>query len=146
MAITLFKSSVNWGGKSLVAVGGTRGFELKMDEPKELGGTDEGMNPVEALLTAFGGCIVICGAAFAKLCKVDLKDISVELEGDLDTDGFLGKNPETRCGFQQIRYNVKIDSPSPQENIDKLKTLIQDRCPVSDTLKGVEIKAILNQQ
>jgi len=64
----------------------------------------------------------------------------VELEGDLDTAGFLGKDANVRKGFQEIRYKIHIDSPSPQENIDKLATLIEERCPVSDTLAGVEIK------
>ena len=135
-----FKSEVTWSGKSLVTESTSRGFSFKMDEPKELGGTDTSLNPVEALLGSLGGCITICGAAFARLCKVDLKGISVELEGDLDTDGFLGINPDTRRGFQQIRCNVKITSDSPKENIQKLIELIEDRCPVSDTLKGVEVK------
>ncbi|MCD6182535.1 MAG: OsmC family protein [Candidatus Cloacimonetes bacterium] len=139
MAKALFTSKVKWSGKSLVATGGTRGFEVSMDEPKGLGGSDTAMNPVEMLLTSFGGCIVICGVSFAKLCKVDLKDISVDIEGDLDPDGFLGINPDVRMGFQEIRFLIHIDSPSPQENIDKLKVLIKERCPVSDTLKGVKI-------
>ena len=33
-----------------------RQFELMLDEPKSLGGTDTGMNPVEALLGALGAC------------------------------------------------------------------------------------------
>jgi len=81
----------------------------------------------------------ICAAAFARLCRVELKGVSVELEGDLDPDGFLGKNPETRKGYQQIRYRITIDSPSPQENIDRLLSIIKERCPVSDTLCGVEV-------
>jgi uncharacterized OsmC-like protein len=112
-----------------------------MDEPKELGGTNTGMNPVEMLLASLGGCLTICGAAFAGKCQVELQGISVDLEGDLDPAGFLGLNPKTKKGFQQIRFKLKIDSPSPQENIDKLVALIEERCPVSDTLKGVEIIA-----
>ncbi|HPR17956.1 MAG TPA: OsmC family protein [Candidatus Cloacimonadota bacterium] len=142
MAVTVFKSNVGWAGKSLVATGGTRNFQVTMDEPQQLGGSDTGMNPVEMVLTALGGCLVICGVAFARLCKVELKDISVELEGDLDTDGFLGKNPNVRNGFQEIRFHINIDSPSPQENIENLKKLIEERCPVSDTLKGTTTKAI----
>lgn len=33
-----------------------RQFELVIDEPKSLGGTDTGMNPVEALLASLGAC------------------------------------------------------------------------------------------
>ncbi|MFO7897197.1 MAG: OsmC family protein [Candidatus Cloacimonadales bacterium] len=141
MAIETFKNSITWSGSGLSVKGGTRGFEVTMDEPKKLGGTDTGMNPVEMLLASLGGCITICGAAFAGKCEVDLQGISVDLEGDLDPAGFLGINPETKKGFQQIRFKLNIDSPSAQENIDKLVALIKERCPVSDTLKGVEIVA-----
>jgi uncharacterized OsmC-like protein len=142
MAFETFKSTVTWSGQGVFVEGKARDFAVSMDEPKSLGGTNKAMNPVEMLLVSLGGCITICGAAFAKACKVELNGLSVELEGDLDTDGFLGINPETRRGFQQIRYTLHIDSPSAQENIDALIALIEDRCPVSDTLKGVEIKAV----
>ncbi len=69
-----------------------RDFSLRMDEPKELGGTDTGMNPVEALLVALGSCMTIVAAAFAKAKKIDLQDFWLELEGDLDPDGFLKGN------------------------------------------------------
>jgi len=141
MAIQTFKNTMTWTGKGLSVKGGTRGFDVTMDEPKELGGTNTGMNPVEMLLSSLGGCITICAAAFAGKCKVDLKGVSVDLEGDLDPAGFLGLVPNTKKGFQQIRFKLNIDSPSPQANIDKLIALIDERCPVSDTLKGVEVIA-----
>jgi len=141
MAIQTFKNTIEWSGSGLEVAGGTRGFSVKMDEPQELGGTNTGMNPVEMLLASLGGCLTICGAAFAGKCQVDLRGISVDLEGDLDPAGFLGLNPQTKKGFQQIRFKLKIDSPSPQKNIDKLVALIEERCLVSDTLKGVEIIA-----
>lgn len=139
MANTVFKANVKWTGKGVYSEGTSRDFTVGLDEPKELGGTDQAMNPVEMLLNALGGCMAICAAAFAKKCKVDLKGCNVEIEGDLDTDGFLGINPEVRNGYQEIRYKINIDSPSPQENINKLLELIEERCPVSDTLKGVKV-------
>jgi len=47
-----------------------------------------------------------------------------------------------RTGYQEIRYRMIIDSPSPQANIDKLKGMIEERCPVSDTLCGVRVSKI----
>jgi len=58
-----------------------RDFTIRMDEPKSLGGTDTGMNPVEALLAALGSCMMIVAAAFAKSQGIDLQDCWVELEG-----------------------------------------------------------------
>ena len=100
------------------------------------------MNPVELLLCSLGGCMSICAAAFAREAGVDLKGFHVELEGDLDPAGFMGRDPNVRKGYQQIRYRMHIDSPSPAEKIEKLKKMIEERCPVSDTLRGVEVVAM----
>ena len=99
MAKMTFNAEMRWTGDSLYCEGGTRGFTVAVDEPKELGGTDKAMNPVELLLSSLGGCMCICAAAFARSCKVDLKGFHVELEGDLDHDGFLGKDPNVRIGY-----------------------------------------------
>lgn len=143
MALQTFKTHTAWSGKGVYAESTARNFKVAMDEPKGLGGTDKAMNPVEMLLSSLGGCMSICAAAFAGQCGVDLKGYSVDIEGDLDTDGFLGKNPDTRKGYQEIRCTMHIDSPSPKENIDRLMSMIEERCPVSDTLSGVHIKTVI---
>lgn len=138
MATEVFKAQVKWQ-QGLVCEAEARGFKVKMDEPPELGGSNTAMNPVEMLLSALGGCVTICAAAFAPACKVKLADFYVEVEGDLDPDGFLGKNPNVRKGFSDIRFTMYIKSDSPQENIDALVKMIEKTCPVSDTLKGVAV-------
>jgi len=54
----------------------------------------------------------------------------------------MGKNRNVRTGYQEIRYRMIIDSPSPQASIDKLRSLIEERCPVSNTLCGVKVSKI----
>lgn len=142
MANVTFKADAAWSGSGLRCEGKARGFNVGVDEPKELGGTDKAMNPVELLLCSLGGCMSICAAAFARECGVDLKGFRVELEGDLDPDGFLGKNRNVRTGYQEIRYRMIIDSPSPKASVDKLQGLIEERCPVSNTLSGVKVSRI----
>ena len=138
MAKVTFKAKTEWKG-GMVAEGTARGFKVTVDEPKDLGGTDTAMNPVEMLLCSLGGCMAIVASAFAPMCGVELKGFSVDLEGDLDPDGFLGRNPNVRKGFSEIRYKMHIVSDSPEENVKKLYELIQERCPVKDTLKGVPV-------
>ncbi len=92
-----------------------------------------------ALLCALGGCMSIVASSFAPKFNVDLKGFSVELEGDIDPDGFTGKNPNVRKGFSEIRYKMHIVSDSPKENIDRLYKFIETHCPVKDTLAGVPV-------
>lgn len=48
MTVEQFQATAHLQGGTLVKVR-SRGFEFNLDEPKELGGSDTAMNPVEAL-------------------------------------------------------------------------------------------------
>lgn len=111
----------------------SRNFEVTIDEPKDLGGTDTGMNPVELVLCALGACQAIVARFYAGKFGVDFKDFRVELEGDLDTDGFMGKS-DVRKGYSEIRYNIHIDTEEPREKIEEFVRFIENTCPVGDTL------------
>ncbi|MCT8139265.1 OsmC family protein [Anaerobacillus sp. CMMVII] len=77
----------------------SRNFEITIDEPKSLGGTDTGMNPVEVVLAALGACQAIVARVYAKKFKIEFDHLWGELEGDLDTDGFIifgQKTPTSR--------------------------------------------------
>ncbi len=113
-----------------------RNHKIVMDEPKELGGTDAGMNPVEAILCALGACKCIVAQCFAKSKGVKIQEIWIEVEGDLDPDGFLGKNKNVKIGLQNIRTQYHIKSDSPKEKIEELVEFIDKTCPVADTLKN----------
>lgn len=116
-----------------------RGFKILMDEPEDMGGANRGLNPVEALLSSLGACQTIVASAFAGEAGIDLQDFWVELEGDLDTDGFMGLS-DVRPGLLDIRFKMHIKSDSPQEKIDDFIKLIEKRCPVGDSLgKGVTL-------
>ncbi|SEM61481.1 OsmC-like protein [Paenibacillus sp. cl141a] len=54
-----------------------RQFELVIDEPQSLGGTDTGMNPVEALLASLGACQSIVARVYAPKFDVVLEDFRV---------------------------------------------------------------------
>lgn len=138
MAKTTFRASTAWTGKGLHVISKARRFEVSMDEPESLGGTNLGMNPVELLLSSLGGCLAVLVPAFAAEQGLQIDDVTVALEGDLDPDGFMGKAP-VRPGFQDIRVKLNVTSPEPREKIEKLIELVFQRCPVKDTLSGVPV-------
>lgn len=140
MAIKTYHSKVTWTGESVRSIAQAKEKEYIIDEPKDLGGTDLGPNPVEYILGALGGCINVLVITFAKKFDVEVKDLYVEIDGDLDSDGFLGKNPEARPGYEEIRYKVHLDSPSKPENIQALLSHVDKVCPVKDTLQGTILK------
>lgn len=111
----------------------SRNFEITIDEPKSLGGTDTGMNPVEALLGSLGACQSIVARVYASKFDVQLDDFRVEVEGDIDLDGFFNKS-DVRRGYSDIRYTFYIKTDSPKEKVDEFIQFLERQCPVGDTL------------
>lgn len=132
MALSTFKAKTVLKENVLVEAE-TRGHKVIIDEPTNLGGTDKGMNPVELLLSALGACQSIVARTHAKKFGIDLQNFWVELEGDIDIDGFLGKS-DVRPGFQSIRYTFHIETTAPEEKIEAYKEYIEAHCPVGDTI------------
>lgn len=111
-----------------------RQHKIILDEPKDFGSSDEGMTPIEALLGALGACKCIVARYYAKEHGVELEDISVKLEGELDSDGFLGINKSAKIGLSSVRSIYQIKSPSPKEKIEALVTFVDKTCPVADSM------------
>lgn len=110
-----------------------RHFELTIDEPKSLGGTDTGMNPVEALLASLGACQSIVARVYAPKFGVKLDDFHVEVEGDIDLDGFFNRS-DVRPGYSDIRYTFRIKTNSPREKVEEFVRFLESKCPVGDTI------------
>lgn len=138
MAAEIFRSSVEWTGSGVKSIATSGKHQVAIDEPPSFGGADDGLNPVELVLAGLGGCMNVLLIAFAPQYDVEIKSVTINVEGDLDYDGFLEKAP-VRFGFQEIRYQIDLESDSPQENIDRLLEHAQRICPVKDTLSGVPV-------
>jgi len=119
-----------------------RNFELIIDEPESLGGTDTGMNPVEALLASLGACQSIVARVYAPKFGVKLDDFRVDVEGELDLDGFFNKS-DVRPGYSDIRYTFTIKTDSPKEKVEEFVRFLESKCPVGDTIANpVNVKLV----
>lgn len=135
MSISTMKAEVE-SVKGLKTVSHVRDFEFTMDEPKNLGGTDTGMNPVEALLSAVGGCKVIVAQSYARAHKIKLNHIKIAVTGDLDTDGFTGKNPDAKVGLMNLKTHYQFDADNTEEELTAFADFIDATCPVIDTISN----------
>ncbi|WP_414050804.1 OsmC family protein [Macrococcus animalis] len=133
MAIEVMRASVE-SIEGLKVESSVRDFKMIMDEPESLGGTNNGMNPVEALLSAVGGCKVIVARSFAKMKKIDLQAITIDVEGTLDTDGFTGRNKEAKIGLSHLKTIYKIKANNSEEELKAFVDFIERTCPVIDTI------------
>lgn len=111
-----------------------RNHKIIIDEPKTAGGADEGMTPVEALLSSLGACKMIVAYSFAKAQKIQLNKLSIEVEGDLDSDGYLEKNPDAKVGFINIHTTYNIDADNTEDEIADFVHFVETHCPVNATI------------
>lgn len=113
-----------------------RNFEMIIDEPRNLKGTDAGPNPVEYVLGALAGCLNVVGHVVAREMGFQLRGITFELEGDLDPAKFMGKETTSRAGYSEIRVKVKPDCDLNREQLETWLHTIESRCPVSDNISN----------
>lgn len=115
-------------------VANARHFQLIVDEPEELGGTDQAANPVEFLLAAYAGCLNVMGHIVAKEIGIDLRSLEIDIEGDLDPSKVFGKPSVNRPGYQEIRVKLTPDSDATPAQLEIWLETVESRCPVNDNL------------
>ncbi|HSM43462.1 MAG TPA: OsmC family protein, partial [Acidimicrobiia bacterium] len=130
-----WKSTVDWKG-GFRSESRTRDFApVPSDEPVGLGGEDTAPNPVEQILGAFGNCLAVGYAANATAAGIELRNVRIELEGDLDLHTFLGLRDGGHAGFESIKATVSIESDAPVDEIEDLHRRVVATSPVGHTLQ-----------
>ena len=111
-----------------------RGHQVVIDQPANAGGTDTGVTPLELVLASLAGCIGTIGRIIAMQRRIELRGMTIRVEGELDTDGLLGKPIEGRIGFESITITVGVDADMSEEEKDAFIHEVDHRCPVSENL------------
>ncbi len=111
-----------------------RGFEIIIDEPADLGGTNDGANPVEYLLAAFCGCVNVMGHVIAKEMNFDLRGLSINMCGNLNPNRLFGTSFDERAGYKEVEVLIEPDCDASPEVLEQWLKAIEDRCPISDNL------------
>lgn len=126
---TKWNAVTTWKG-GLVCESKIRNHTVHMNEPTALGGTDTAPNMVENVLAAYGSCLVVGYTLNAALRGITIKDLKVELEGDLDLAGFLGLSETVPAGFSGIRAKVHLDSDGSPDAIQAMHAQVLKTSPV----------------
>lgn len=113
-------------------IGGKRvakDFTIRIDEPLELGGTNQFPNPQEVLMAAFNACMSVGYVAGAALHGVELTHLEIRTEGDIDLRGFLGVDASVKPGYETIRYTVRIAGNGTPEQFQKIHETVMATSP-----------------
>lgn len=88
----------------------------------------------DMLLEALVACAGVTLNAVATALGIELRDASLEAEGDLDFRGTLGVSREIPVGFQDIRLRISVDTDASEDQVSTLVRLTERYCVVYQTL------------
>ncbi len=98
-----------------------RQFEIVVDEPAEVGGTDEGPQPTELFLASLASCFAMSVAHVARKRGIELADLSVVADGEYDGPRFA-------------RLRLVVRSSHPRPALDEIARRAVSYCYISNTL------------
>jgi len=110
---------------------------LVVDQPKTGGGGDAGPTPLEYFFLSLAGCIATIARIAAKQKRINLRAMDVKVEGELDIEALMGRNPDVHSGFGGITVRAKIDADMTKEEKEAFLHEVDRRCPVSDNIHNV---------
>jgi uncharacterized OsmC-like protein len=112
------------------------GYEVTVDEPKSVGGTGAGANPIQLALAALGSCQAITYRYWAEILGVRLDGVTVRVEGDVDMRGFFGFDASARPGVTGVTCLVTLEGPADPARYQELTAAVDAHCPVLDIFSG----------
>jgi uncharacterized OsmC-like protein len=133
MSDLLFKVSGTSESGARIRVA-ARGFSLVVDEPAALGGTDEGANPVEFVLTGFVGCLNVVAHLVARELGFEIRALGIDAAGSLNPMRLLNHPTSDRAGFKEIGVKLSVDADADADTLARWIAIIESRCPVADNL------------
>lgn len=113
-------------------------FEMIIDEPVNMGGTNLRPSPIQVLLMSLAGCISITGHQVARQRGMKLNGMKIVIDGNMNPCTFIGCSYEERAGFQAINLKVEPDfESSTKEEIESWLIETENRCPVTDNISQI---------
>jgi uncharacterized OsmC-like protein len=98
------------------------------------GGSGQAACSGDMLLEALVACAGVTLNAVATALGIELRDASLQAEGDLDFRGTLGLSKQVPVGFQNIRLQFTLDTDASEEQLATLLRLTERYCVVYQTL------------
>jgi putative redox protein len=107
-----------------------QGSVVHMDASPDIGGTNQGMRPMQVLLSAFGGCSTIDIINILKKQRQELKDIRISLTGEREENVVPSL-------YRKIHAHFKLFGDLDEEKVAKAVSLsVEKYCSVGKTLEA----------
>src|SRR6476660_4320930 len=107
----------------------SRPFSFDIDEPYELGGTNQFANPQEHLIAALNACMTVGYVAQCAVRGITLESLAIETDGEIDLRGFLGIDPAVPQGYENLSYTVRIKGNGTREQFAEVHKAVMATSP-----------------
>src|SRR5262245_36987744 len=136
---TSWRVATTWRGQTRshsqvegFAIGGEhvpRRFSFDIDEPLELGGSNQFANPQEHLLAALNACMMVGYVAQCAVRGITLEKLEIETRGEIDLRGFLGIDPAVPPGYDKLAYIVRVKGNGTKDEFAEVHRAVMATSP-----------------
>jgi len=152
--MTNWRVATTWKGQTRshsqvesFAIGGERvprRFSIDIDEPCELGGSNQFANPQEHLLAALNACMMVGYVAQCAVRGIRLEKLEIETNGEIDLRGFLGLDLSVPPGYDKLSYVVRIKGSGTKEEFAEVHRAVMATSPnFHNVSRPVDLKPTL---
>src|ERR687893_2491400 len=105
-------------------------FSWHADLPEPVGGTNQAPSPTALLLSALAGCaVVFIRDTLAPQFGVRVEAVEATAQCEADARGLLGM-ADAAPDLQNIRLDIRVQSPDDESDVQKLYEAWRERCPI----------------
>ena len=107
-----------------------RQFSIDIDEPCELGGTNQFADPQEHLLSALNACMMVGFVAQCAVHGISLESLKIETDGEIDLRALTRNGSATvPAGCQSLSYTVRVKGSGTKEEFAKVHEAVMATSP-----------------
>lgn len=129
-----------WEGRQRTSLRVRQFADLATGEPVAVGGDDSAPTPMELVLAALDGCLVVVVETVAAELGLRIGALEVESEASIDVRGFRGV-PGVRPHFQHVTTAVRIRTPDAVSFRDRAAAEVERRCPALNLVRDAGVPA-----
>ena len=115
---------------------GAKPFELIIDAPPGLDGTNEGPSPLLVILTSIGACIVAVTRFWAKIMDIEIVEMKVFSRGHINLGAIFGLDDTKLAGYDKLGPVIRIKANASEEKVNELMDKVLSHCPIITNMGG----------
>jgi uncharacterized OsmC-like protein len=119
-----------------------------LDEPRDLGGDNDGPTPLESVLASLCGCTAMIAHILEREMRFELSGMRCEADGVVDVRRAEMKRSGKKYSevepiahhFHAVHQRIYVTTPESDERLEILKGQVARLCPVSRLLEDAGVR------